>query len=35
MWTLAGFAEEISPDLKSQYETRNDLGIAYIESRSA
>jgi len=35
MWTLSGFAAKISPDLKSQCETLNDLGIAYIESSSA
>lgn len=33
MWALSGFADEISPDLKSQCETLKDLGIAYIESR--
>jgi sugar phosphate isomerase/epimerase len=35
MWTLSGFADEISPDLLSQCETLNDLGIGYVEFRSA
>jgi sugar phosphate isomerase/epimerase len=35
MWTLSGFADEISPDLVSQCETLNDLGIGYVEFRSA
>jgi sugar phosphate isomerase/epimerase len=35
MWTLSGFADEITPDLQVQCETLNDLGIAFIELRSA
>jgi sugar phosphate isomerase/epimerase len=35
MWILSGFADEISPDLQSQCETLNGLGIEYIEFRSA
>jgi sugar phosphate isomerase/epimerase len=35
MWTLSGFADEISPDLQSQCETLNALGIGHIEFRSA
>jgi sugar phosphate isomerase/epimerase len=35
MWILSGFADEISPDLHSQCETLNGLGIEYIEFRSA
>src|ERR1017187_9399759 len=35
MWTLSGFADEITADLQSQCETLNGLGIDYIEFRSA
>ena len=35
MWTLSGFADEIDPDLKTQCATLNDLGISYVEFRSA
>jgi sugar phosphate isomerase/epimerase len=35
MWILSGFADEISPDLQSQCETLNGLGIEYMEFRSA
>lgn len=35
MWTLSGFADEISPDLAAQCTTLRDLGIAFIEFRSA
>ena len=35
MWTLSGFGDEISPDLQSQCQTLNGLGIEYIELRSA
>jgi len=35
MWTLSGFADEITPDLQLQCETLDDLGIGYIELRSA
>jgi sugar phosphate isomerase/epimerase len=35
MWTLSGFADEISPDLDEQCRMLNELGIGYIEFRSA
>ena len=35
MWTLSGFADEIDPDLDKQCAVLNDLGIKYIEFRSA
>ena len=35
MWTLSGFADEIDADLKTQCATLNDLGISYVEFRSA
>jgi hypothetical protein len=35
MWTLSGFADEISPDLDEQCRVLTDLGIRYIEFRSA
>lgn len=35
MWTLSGFADEISPDLTTQCAVLNELGIRYIELRSA
>jgi hypothetical protein len=34
MWTLSGFADEISPDLEMQCATLDDLGIGHIEVRS-
>jgi sugar phosphate isomerase/epimerase len=34
MWTLSGFADEISPDLETQCATLDDLGIGHIEVRS-
>src|SRR5664279_3192136 len=35
MWILSGFADEISPDLQSQCQALNGLGIEHIEFRSA
>lgn len=35
MWTLSGFADEISPDLDVQCQVLGELGIGYIEFRSA
>lgn len=35
MWTLSGFADEISPDLDEQLAVVTDLGLKYIEFRSA
>ena len=35
MWTLSGFADEISPDLDVQCRVLTDLGIRYVEFRSA
>jgi sugar phosphate isomerase/epimerase len=35
MWTLSGFADEISPDLDEQCRVLTDLGIRHIEFRSA
>jgi sugar phosphate isomerase/epimerase len=35
MWTLSGFADEISPDLELQCEVLDELGIRFIEFRSA
>ncbi len=35
MWTLSGFADEISPDLTTQLDTVTDLGLSFIEFRSA
>jgi sugar phosphate isomerase/epimerase len=35
MWTLSGFADEISPDLEEQCRVLGELGIGYIEFRSA
>ena len=35
MWTLSGFADEIDPDLETQCRLLNDLGITYLELRSA
>lgn len=34
MWTLSGFADEISPDLQTQLDTVTDLGLTHIELRS-
>jgi sugar phosphate isomerase/epimerase len=35
MWTLSGFADEISPDLEEQCEVAKELGLRHIEVRSA
>jgi sugar phosphate isomerase/epimerase len=35
MWTLSGFADEISPDLEVQCAVLADLGIRFVEFRSA
>jgi sugar phosphate isomerase/epimerase len=35
MWTLSGFADEIAPDLDQQCRVLNELGISYVEFRSA
>lgn len=35
MWTLSGFADEISADLDEQCRVLNELGINYVELRSA
>lgn len=35
MWTLSGFADEISPDLDEQCRVLGELGIGYVEFRSA
>ncbi len=35
MWTLSGFADEIDADLATQCTVLNDLGIRYLEFRSA
>lgn len=35
MWTLSGFADEISPDLNEQCEVATGLGLKFIEVRSA
>ena len=35
MWTLSGFADEISPDLEEQCDLLDSLGIGHIEFRSA
>ncbi|WP_433360014.1 sugar phosphate isomerase/epimerase family protein [Actinoplanes sp. CA-142083] len=35
MWTLSGFADEISPDLTEQCEVAAGLGLKHIEVRSA
>src|SRR5919108_6506752 len=34
-WTLSGFADEISPDLDEQCRVLADLGIRFLEFRSA
>lgn len=35
MWTLSGFIDEISPDFTEQCRTAADLGLRYVELRSA
>ena len=35
MWTLSGFADEVSADLDEQCRKFNELGISYVEFRSA
>ena len=35
MWTLSGFADEISPDLDEQCSVARELGLRFIEVRSA
>ena len=35
MWTMSGFADEIDPDLDKQCAVLDELGIKYIEFRSA
>lgn len=35
MWTLSGFSDEIDPDFTTQCEVIADLGLAYLEIRSA
>ena len=35
MWTLSGFADEVSADLEEQCRVFNDLGIGYVEFRGA
>jgi sugar phosphate isomerase/epimerase len=35
MWTLSGFADEISPDLDEQCTLLSQLGMSYLELRSA
>jgi sugar phosphate isomerase/epimerase len=35
MWTLSGFADEIDADPGTQFQTLNELGIRYVEFRSA
>jgi sugar phosphate isomerase/epimerase len=35
MWTLSGFADEISPDLEQQCAVVAELGMSYVEFRSA
>lgn len=35
MWTLSGFADEISPDLDEQCSVLRDLGVGCVEFRSA
>jgi sugar phosphate isomerase/epimerase len=35
MWTISGFADEIDPDPATQFRTLNELGIRYVEFRSA
>jgi sugar phosphate isomerase/epimerase len=35
MWVMSGFADEIDPDLETQCAVLDDLGIRYVELRSA
>lgn len=35
MWTLSGFADEIDPDFERQCQVLGELGIGYLEFRSA
>jgi sugar phosphate isomerase/epimerase len=35
MWTLSGFADEIDPDLQTQCDVLTELGISFVEFRSA
>lgn len=35
MWTLSGFSDEISPDFTQQCEVARDLGLSFLELRSA
>ena len=35
MWTLSGFSDEISPDLEAQCALVRELGMSYLEFRSA
>ena len=35
MWTLSGFADEIAPDLDEQLALVTELGLKYIELRTA
>lgn len=35
MWTLSGFADEIGPDLETQCAVLDELGVRYLELRSA
>jgi sugar phosphate isomerase/epimerase len=35
MWTLSGFVDEISPDFTEQCQVAADLGLKYVEVRSA
>lgn len=35
MWTLSGFADEIAPDLDTQLDVVAELGMSYVEFRSA
>jgi hypothetical protein len=35
MWTLSGFADEIDPDLNAQCDVLQQLGIGFLELRSA
>ena len=35
MWTLSGFADEISPDVETQCVVASGLGLRFVELRSA
>lgn len=35
MWTMSGFADEIDPDLETQCRVLTDLGLGFLELRSA